>query len=104
MLTPPPPSTVGVFDYAVGGGGGGGGVQRAVDRVMTHLGLPRFQVTDTSKKNSREYDDPLEGEDELRGWLERFFAPHNERFGRMMVEDMGYDEGEWRDVWSYDRR
>ena len=79
-------------------------MQWAVDRAMSHLGLPRFQVLDTSKKNSRKYKDPLEGKDELRGWLEHFFAPHNERFGRMMVEDMGYDEEEWRGVWSYAQR
>ncbi|KAL3817461.1 hypothetical protein ACHAXA_001468 [Cyclostephanos tholiformis] len=82
-------------------GGGQLGVQRAVDRVMSHLGLPRFQVADTSRKNSRVYDNPLEGKDELRARLERFFEPHNERFGRMMVEHLGYDEGEWRNVWSY---
>ncbi|KAL3770165.1 hypothetical protein ACHAW5_009260 [Stephanodiscus triporus] len=116
MMTssPPPPSPAqsnenddgsgGGAEKREGGGGGGGGVQRAVDRAMSHLGLPRFQVSDTSKKNSREYGDPLEGKDELRGMLERFFAPHNERFGRMMVEEMGYDEEEWGGVWSYDQR
>jgi hypothetical protein len=113
MVTPPPTSTPPPSSPSNDRGideddEGGKGVQRAVDMVMAHLGMPRFQVTDTSKKNSREYDDPLlgggEDGDELRCWLERFFAPHNERFGRMMVEDMGYDEGEWKDVWSYDQR
>jgi hypothetical protein len=91
------------IDETHDGGEKRGGVQRAVDRVMSHLGLPRFQVEDASRKNSRDYDDPLEGKDELRGRLERFFDPHNERFGRMMVGDLGYDEKEWRDVWSYTR-
>jgi hypothetical protein len=77
------------------------GVQAAVNKVMIHLGLPQFEVHDTEKKNSREYIDPLEEKVELRTWLQRFFAPHNARFGKMMMEEMGYDEREWMDLWSY---
>eukprot|EP00579_Thalassiosira_antarctica_P002802 CAMPEP_0201878150 /NCGR_PEP_ID=MMETSP0902-20130614/9396_1 /ASSEMBLY_ACC=CAM_ASM_000551 /TAXON_ID=420261 /ORGANISM="Thalassiosira antarctica, Strain CCMP982" /LENGTH=685 /DNA_ID=CAMNT_0048405757 /DNA_START=45 /DNA_END=2099 /DNA_ORIENTATION=+ len=80
-------------------GVGGKGVQWAVNRSMEHLGLPQYEVPDVEKKNAREYNDPLEGKEELRGWLERFFAPHNERFGRMMVKEMGYDEEDWSSVW-----
>mmetsp|Transcript_39857 Transcript_39857/g.67984 ORF Transcript_39857/g.67984 Transcript_39857/m.67984 type:complete len:666 (+) Transcript_39857:106-2103(+) len=80
----------------------GKGVQWTVDETMEHLGLPRFELKDVEKKNAREYNDPLEGKDKLRGWLERFFAPHNQRFCRMMVEDMGCEEEDWKDVWSYD--
>ena len=68
---------------------------------MEHLGLPQYEVPDVEKKNAREYNDPLEGKEELQGWLERFFAPHNERFGRMMVKEMGYEEEDWSSVWSY---
>jgi hypothetical protein len=78
-----------------------GGVQHAVNKVMYHLGLPRFTLLDTSKKNSRDYTDPLVDNDELRDYLQRFFTLHNERFGRMMIEDMGYNEAEWNGVWSY---
>ena len=79
-----------------------GGVQGTVNQVMEHLGLPRFDVLDVERKNAREYKDPLEGKEELREWLQRFFAPHNERFGKMMVEEMGYDEEEdWLNTWSY---
>ncbi len=77
------------------------GVQSAVNKVMTHLGVPQFEVRDTEKKNSREYIDPLEGDAEVRTWLQHFFAPHNARFGKMMVEEMGYDEKEWIDLWKY---
>ena len=77
------------------------GVQWAVNKSMEHLGLPRFEVADATTKNSREYTDPLEGKDELRGWLQRFFEPHNERFGKMMIEELGYDEVDWKNVWSY---
>ena len=79
----------------------GKGVQWAVNQAMEHLGLPRFEVLDVEKKNSREYRDPLEGKSDLREWLQRFFAPHNERFGKMMVEEMGYEEEDWMNVWSY---
>lgn len=77
------------------------GTQWAMDKACAHLGLPRFEVPDGEKKNSREYRDPLDGKEELKGWMQRFFAPQNERFGKMLVEEMGYDEEEWRDVWSY---
>ena len=77
------------------------GVQAAVNKVMVHLGLPQFEVHDTEKKNSREYTDPLESNVEIRTWLQRFFAPHNARFGNMMKEELGYDEREWMDLWSY---
>ncbi|KAL7531535.1 hypothetical protein ACHAXR_005313, partial [Thalassiosira sp. AJA248-18] len=77
------------------------GTQWAVDRAIEHLGLPQFEVPDGEKKNSREYNDPLEGKEQLRGWLQRFFAPHNERFGKLLVEEMGYDEEDWKNVWSY---
>ena len=78
-----------------------GGVQHAVNKVMSHLGLPRFTVLDTTKKNSRNYIDPLVDNNELRDYLQRFFTLHNERFSRMMIEDMGYNEVEWNGVWSY---
>ena len=61
-------------------------------------------MPDTEAKNAREYEDPLEGNPELRRWLQRFFAPHNERFGRMLVDELGYNEEDWRDLWSYDRK
>ena len=78
-----------------------GGVQWAVNKSMEHLGLPRFEVLDGTTKNSREYTDPLDGKNELRCWLQRFFEPHNERFGTMMIEELGYDEEDWKNVWSY---
>ena len=78
------------------------GVQWVVNRTLQHLGLPRFDVSDVEKKNSREYVDPLEGKVELNEWLQRFFEPHNERFGRMLMEEMGYDEKDWTDIWRYD--
>jgi len=78
------------------------GVQWMVDQTLKHLGLPQFEVPDVEKKNSREYNDPLDGKEELRGWLQRFFAPHNERFGRVMVEEMGCEEEDWINVWSYE--
>ena len=53
-------------------------------------------------KNAREYVDPLEGKEELRIWLQRFFAPHNERFGKIVVDEMGYEEEDWRNVWMYE--
>jgi len=77
------------------------GVQWAVNKSMEHLGLPRFEVLDATTKNSREYIDPLDGKNELRDWLQRFFEPHNERFGTMMIEELGYDEVDWKNVWSY---
>ena len=77
------------------------GAQWAVNRTMELLSLPRFEIPDAEKKNSREYEDPLKGKDELRGWLERFFAPHNERFAKMMIEEMGYEEADWDDLWTY---
>jgi hypothetical protein len=80
---------------------GRGGVQAAVDKVMVHLGLPQFEVHDTDKKNAREYTDPLEDNVEVRTWLQRFFAPHNARFGKMIVEELGYDEREWMNLWKY---
>ena len=89
-------------DISSGGvGGGEKGVQSAVNKVMAHLGLPQFEVRDTEKKNAREYIDPLEGDAAVRTCLQRFFAPHNVRFGKMMVEEMGYDETEWMDLWKY---
>ena len=78
------------------------GTQWAVNRTMEHLGLPRFTVPDGEVKNAREYVDPLEGKEELRIWLQRFFAPHNERFGKIMVDEMGYEEEDWRNVWMYE--
>jgi hypothetical protein len=78
------------------------GVQWVVNRTLQHLGLPRFDVPNMEKKNSREYVDPLEGKVELKEWLQRFFEPHNERFGRMLMEEMGYDEKDWTDIWRYD--
>jgi len=75
------------------------GAQWAANRALEHLGLPRFELPDVEKKNSRDYEDPLEGD--CRTWLERFFAPHNRRFGRMMVEEMGYAREDWLDTWSY---
>lgn len=80
---------------------GRGGVQAAVDKVMVHLGLPQFEVHDTEKKNAREYTDPLEDNVEVRTWLQRFFAPQNARFGKMIVEELGYDEREWMNLWKY---
>lgn len=77
------------------------GTQWAVDKTVEHLGLPRFTVPDAEKKNSREYNDPLEGKEELRGWLERFFEPQNERFGKLLVEEMGYAKEDWMNVWNY---
>ena len=77
------------------------GVQWAVNKSMEHLGLPRFEVADATTKNSREYNNPLDGKNELRDWLQRFFEPHNERFGKMMIEELGYDEDDWKNVWSY---
>ena len=77
------------------------GSQWAADEAASHLGLPKFNLPDSEKRNSREYGDPLGGKGELRGWLERLFKPHNERFGRLVVEELGYDWAEWKDPWSY---
>eukprot|EP00804_Cyclotella_cryptica_P027780 CCRYP_009195-RB/>CCRYP_009195-RB protein AED:0.29 eAED:0.34 QI:0/0/0/1/0/0/3/0/675 len=68
------------------------GVQWVVNKTMEHLGVPQFEVPDVDKKNAREYVDPLEEKEELKGWLKRFFAPHNERFGKMIVEELGISE------------
>lgn len=78
----------------------GKGVQWVVNKSLEHLGLPRFDVPDADKKNSREYNDPFEDKEDLKGWLERFFAPHNERFGNMIVEELGYDENDWTNLWT----
>lgn len=78
----------------------GKGVQWVVNKSLAHLGCPRFEVPDVDKKNARDYNNPFEGKDELKEWLQRFFAPHNERFGKMVVEELGYDENDWTDVWS----
>ena len=75
------------------------GVQWVVDVTLKHLELPQFKISDVEKKNSRSYDDPLGKE--TRAWLERFFAPQNERFGRVMVEEMGYLKEDWWNPWSY---
>lgn len=77
------------------------GVQWVVNRTMKSLGLPQFEVPDVDKKNAREYVDPFEGQEELKEWLKRFFSPQNERFGRMIVEELGYDENDWTDLWTY---
>ena len=77
------------------------GAQWAADRAAAHLGLPRYELPDPGRRNSREYGDPLAGKAELRGWLERLFRPHNGRFGRMVVEELGYEGEEWGDPWSY---
>ncbi|KAL7541670.1 hypothetical protein ACHAWF_006993, partial [Thalassiosira exigua] len=71
------------------------GTQWAIDRACAHLGLPRFDLPPDApeRSNAREYRDPLAGKDEVRAWLERFYAPQNRRFGRMMREEMGGDEG-----------
>ena len=79
----------------------GKGVQWVVNRSLGHLGLPTFEVLDVDKKNARDYHDPFEGKEKLKGWLQRFFAPHNERFGKMIVEDLSYDENDWSDLWTY---
>ncbi len=75
------------------------GAQWVVNRSMEFLSLPRFEIPDAEKKNSRDYQDPLSEKDELRGWLERFFTPHNERFAKMMVNEMGYKEEDWANLW-----
>lgn len=75
------------------------GAQWVVNRSMEFLSLPRFEIPDAEKKNSRDYQDPLSEKDELRGWLERFFAPHNERFAKMMVNEMSYKEEDWANLW-----
>ena len=78
----------------------GKGVQWAVNKSLEHLGLPRFEVPDAEKKNARDYNDPFEGKEELRAWLQRFFAPHNERFSTLIVEELGYDASDWTDLWA----
>ena len=77
------------------------GVQWVVNRTTEFLALPRFEIPDAEKKNSREYQDPLRGKDELKGWLERFFLPHNERFAKMMIKEMDYKEEDWDRLWHY---
>ena len=77
------------------------GVEWVIDKSLEHLGLPRYQVSDIDKKNARDYIDPFEGKDELKKWLHRFFAPHNERFGKLVVNELGYDEADWTNLWSY---
>jgi hypothetical protein len=75
------------------------GVQWVVNKSLEHLGLPRFEVPDVDKKNARDYVDPFEGKRELKEWLKRFFAPHNERFGKMVIEDLRYNEEDWKGLW-----
>lgn len=67
-----------------------GGVQRAMDRVWTHLDLPPFIMKDVSAKNTRSYSDPLS--DEMKDTLARFFAPHNQRLKVLLG-------GEWENPW-----
>lgn len=76
------------------------GVQWVVNQSLEHLGLPRFEVPDADKKNARDYSDPFDGKVELKDWLHRFFAPHNERFGKMVVEELGYNEHDWTNLWT----
>jgi hypothetical protein len=78
----------------------GRGVQYVVNKSLEHLGLPRFEVPDVDKKNARDYNDPFDGNEGLKEWLQKFFAPHNERFGKMVVDELGYDEMEWTNLWT----
>ena len=75
------------------------GVEWVLNKSLEHLGLPRYEVSDVDKKNVRDYTDPFEGKDELKTWLHRFFAPHNERFGKLVVSELGYAEADWINLW-----
>ncbi|KAL3817324.1 hypothetical protein ACHAXA_003947 [Cyclostephanos tholiformis] len=61
---------------------------------MSHLGLLQFQVADMLRKNLRNYNNPLVARTAI-------LQVHNKRFGWMIIEHLGYDKGEWRDVWNY---
>lgn len=76
------------------------GEQWVLDRALEHLDLPKFEIPNLEKKNARIYDDPLE--QNVRAWLESFFAPHNERFGKLLTSELGYEEDDWSNPWSYE--
>jgi len=76
------------------------GEQWVLDRALEHLDLPKFEIPNLEKKNARIYDDPLE--QNVCAWLENFFAPHNKRFGKLLTSELGYEEDDWSNPWSYE--
>jgi hypothetical protein len=60
-----------------------------VNRAFAHIGLPAFDIVDTSVKNSRAYKPIPEG---LRSKLVKFFAPHNRQLYKFLGRDLGWME------------
>lgn len=70
------------------------GVQNMMRKVWDRLDLPNHPVHDETPKNTRDYQ-PMD--EEIKGYLERFFEPHN----RKLAQVLGCEEEEWKNPWSY---
>ena len=61
-------------------------------QVWDHLDLPYYPVVDSTPRNTREYESPID--DKMKQYLERFFKPHNRRLAKLLNDD------EWYNVWD----
>jgi hypothetical protein len=74
-----------------------GGVEETMRKVWARLDLPNHPVLDETPKNTRDYK-PMDVT--VKGYLERFFEPHNRRLAKLLGDDD--DDEEWKDPWPYD--
>jgi hypothetical protein len=67
------------------------GVTTAMEAVWKHLDLPCVSIQNEEAKNVRSYD-PI-ADDSMQVYLERFYAPHNERLVSLLGDDA------WHQAW-----
>lgn len=67
------------------------GVTTAMEAVWKHLDLPCVSIQNEEAKNVRSYD-PI-ADDSMQVYLERFYAPHNERLVSLLGDDA------WNQAW-----
>ena len=69
------------------------GVKATMRQVWQHLDVPIVDMEDEGPKNTRDYESIVE--DDMQGYLNRFFRPHN----RCLASILGQD---WQNAWGCD--
>lgn len=70
-----------------------GNLPDTMSRVWDHLNLPPFDIEDETPQNQRSYQPSLS--EEWTAYLHRFYAPHNRRLQRVLMDIKRSCDGNW---------